>query len=194
MNSYKHDSELVTGFVSGDLKAVREIYDRFYRQICYYADSLIHNQPEAEDIAVESFLKLLQRKATIESVLQIKTFLFVTCRNACIDYLRREKRHEISHAEIRYLNQATTITNDIQAISAEVMQVIFEEIQHLPPQCREIFQLLFFKKYTTEQVATALQISPKTVLNQKAKAVRILRIVLLRRDLLSVAIACILNY
>ena len=184
MISSEHDNELVSGFKKGEINAVRQVYEKYYRLICYYAESLIRHKQEAEDIAVESFVKLLQRKEEFSSLPQIKTFLYTVSRNACIDYYRREKRHHFSHNELRYISLESENDEDPFIISSEVLQAMYEEIEKLPPKCGHVFKLFFFKSFTTEQVAHALQISPKTVLNQKAKAVRLLRIALLRREIL----------
>jgi len=42
---------------------------------------------------------------TFESLNNIRTFLFVTCRNACIDYLRFLQKQRTVHKEIQYLEE-----------------------------------------------------------------------------------------
>jgi RNA polymerase sigma factor (sigma-70 family) len=55
------------------------------------------------------------------------------------------------------------------------MSLLQEGIDRLPPKCREIFLLSRFSKLSYKEIATSLDISPKTVENQLSKALRLLR-------------------
>lgn len=167
--------DIIEKFHRGDAVATRALFDMFYHRLCYYAESIIHQRQEAEDIVVEGFLKLLKKREDFEDTGDIKSFLYTATRNACIDYLRKQKRHRQSEIEIQYLSEQTSSTEDIHLINAEVMATLYEEIERLPPQCAQIFKLMFFQRLTTDQVAKQLSISPKTVLNQKGKAIQLLR-------------------
>ena len=45
----------------------------------------------------------------------------------------------------------------------------------LPPQCRLVFELSRYEELSYQQIAEALNLSPKTVDNQMGRALRILR-------------------
>src|SRR5262249_8733729 len=55
------------------------------------------------------------------------------------------------------------------------MAVLQEAIDRLPPKCREIFLLSRFSKLSYKEIASSLDISPKTVENQLGKALKLLR-------------------
>jgi len=55
------------------------------------------------------------------------------------------------------------------------MTLLQEAIDRLPPKCREVFLLSRFSKLSYKEIATSLEISPKTVENQLSKALRLLR-------------------
>lgn len=177
------ENSIIELFSQEDEAATRRIYDFFYRPLCYYADTIIHNKQEAEDIAVESFVKLLHKRKDFSSLSGIRAFLYTAARNACIDFLRKEKRHRQSHHEIEYLSEPVSLPDHIE-ISAEVLATLYREIEALPPQCAAIFRLLFFQQLTTAQVAAQLEISAKTVLNQKGKAIQLLRKAILQEGIL----------
>ncbi|MCY1383984.1 hypothetical protein D9M69_721730 [compost metagenome] len=71
---------------------------------------------------------------------------------------------------------------------AEYIQQLYVQVQHLPERCREIFNLYFFERQTTKEIAALLNISEQTVRNQKTKAVAILKSALLKKNILPVAI------
>jgi RNA polymerase sigma-70 factor (ECF subfamily) len=186
MNIYTHDKDLIDGLHRNDAAAIKQLYSQHYRSLCYYAEKLIHHKAEAEDIAVNSFIKLLNKRNGFDNLPDIKAFLYTATRNACFDFLRKEKTHEASHKEIMHLS-AVAEENDLDMINAEIMQAIYLEIENLPKQCGQVFKLIFFKGMHTAEIAAQMNISPKTVLNQKAKAVRMIRLALLKKGLLAVA-------
>ncbi|WP_315818083.1 helix-turn-helix transcriptional regulator [Paraflavitalea speifideaquila] len=51
-----------------------------------------------------------------------------------------------------------------------------------------MFKYIFFNGFTTDQIARQLNISPQTVINQKTRALKLLRLSLLKKDLLPTAI------
>jgi RNA polymerase sigma-70 factor (ECF subfamily) len=188
MTEFAHDMTLIEGLRSGDEEALQQIYTLHYRALCYFAEKLVHNREEAEDIAVDSFLKLLNKKEDFDTVRQVKSFLFTATRNACFDYLRKIKRHQASHQELRYLNPENEIEVVNHQVTAKVLQSIYAEMEHLPAQCKLVFKSIFVEGKTTSQIADELGISPQTVLNQKSKAVQLLRSSLLKQGLLSAAV------
>ena len=192
MNSKWNDNTIVQLFRQQDAGATRELYNRFYRLLCYYAQNIIHQKQEAEDIAVEAFLKLLQKRNDFYRLSDIRSFLYTATRNACIDFYRKQKRHQQSHSEIEYLSADTVPDNNIDVINAEVLATLYYEIENLPPQCAQVFKLYFFERFTTEQVAQHMGISNKTALNQKGKAIQLLRNAILQKGMLPlmVMIAC----
>ena len=65
------------------------------------------------------------------------------------------------------------------------MATLFQEVEKLPPQCAEVFKLMFFQQLTTDQVAKQLSITTKTVLNQKGRAIQLLRKSFLQQGMLT---------
>lgn len=176
MKAVTNDTELIYGFQRGEERAVKEIYQLYYRSLCYFADKLLQNQTEAEDVAIDAFLKLMNKRNDFDSLTHIKSFLFTATRNACYDILRRNKRRDAKHDEIAYLHEPDTSTTDLEEITAKVLQVIYTEIENLPPQSKRVFTSIFIDGKSTAQIAEEMGISPQTVLNQKTKALQQLRI------------------
>lgn len=185
MNQHNHDGDIIDGLHKGDPNTIRYLYKLSYRSLCYFAEKLIHDKEEAEDIAVETFLKLLNKKEDFDNISDVLSFLYTAARNACFDFLRKEKRHSSSHAEIHYLSETFENAAEDQILSAKVLQAMYAEIENLPPQCRQVFKSLFIEGKNTSLIADEMGISSQTVLNQKSKAIKILRSALLKEGLLS---------
>lgn len=169
-------NELIEGFRNGSESSVRRIYDEYYRPLCYFATRLIGVSDEAEDIAVECFLKLLSKRQDFERLPDIKSFLFTAVRNACFDHLRRKKTKDRFAREQLLLSEMDEQFGQDEMLIAKTLQLIYAEIEVLPQQCKNIFKSIYFDGKTTGEVATDMGLSKQTVLNQKSKALHLLRL------------------
>lgn len=174
---------LIEGLHKGEEKSIRTLYAMHYRPLCYFAENIIHNKSEAEDIAVESFLELLKKKTDFDNLADIKSFLFTVIRNACIDYLRKQKIRTQNNTKLSYLYASEELPVEYEMITAQLLQSVYAEIEHLPGQCKKVFKSFFIEGKTTAIIAEEMGIKPQTVLNQKVKALRLLRFMLLKEGL-----------
>lgn len=168
------DKDLVELFRKQDMAGTRRLYDLYYRPLCYYTEKIVKNSQEAEDIVVETFLKLINKRGDFEKLSEIRSFLYTAARNASIDYLRKIKRQHQSHLELLYFSDPA-FNDELEIINAQVLSVLYQEIENLPAQCAAVFKLLFFQRLSTSEIAAQMNISSKTVLNQKGKAIQLLR-------------------
>lgn len=177
------DILLLELFNKGSEDAVKEIYLLFYKSLCYFLKEITGNSEDAEDIAVDSFLKLWEKNRRFESIHGIRSFLYITAKNLALNLLRQKKTHERNHRQILYLSGGGNELISIEETESEILRILYSEIDTLPPQCKTIFRLLSFEGYNTSQVAEKLGICEQTVRNQKTKAFNILRTAFLKRNL-----------
>ena len=175
--------EIIQGLNKGDEESLAHFFALHSRSLKYFALKLVLDQTEAEDIVANCFYKLWEKRAAFNSTDNIKAFLFISCRNACLNYLRGLKRKTI--AQQTYFHQLEesedTILNEI--IETEFLQILHAEIGHLPEKIKEVFKLLYFEGKKTDEIAVQLNVSVKTVRNQKARAVELLKTAFLKNKL-----------
>lgn len=167
-------SHIVDQFNSGSQKAFAEIYNHFYRSLYYFSKRLVADTQEAEDIVAESFIKLWKKQGSFASAENIKAFLFVITRNASLNYLRHSQHQHSTHQELSYLADDQDQLFH-QEITAELIQLIYADIENLSEKRREIVKMILLEGLEDDQIASRLNISSKTVRNQKATAVQLLR-------------------
>jgi len=176
------DFELAALLKNDSIPALNRLYKMYYRSLYYFGCKLTGNDAEAEDIVAESFIKLWDKRDSFEALSQIKAFLFVVTKNACLNYIKRSSRH-ISTP----INEAIIYDEEelyLQELETEVINQLYNEIEQLPQKAKEIFKLIFFDKKQTFEIAEQLNISKKTVLNQKLRAIHLLQLALLKRGIL----------
>jgi len=170
-------------FTKGSKLGFDYFFNVHYQSLCYFANRLTQDELQAEDIVSECFVKLWKKHPNFETAEKIKAFLYISCRNLCMDYFRQMKRKTIAQEEYyRQLNQnENTILHQI--IEAEFMQLLKEEINRLPKPWMEVFYLIYFEGKKTDEIAVHLNLSVKTVRNYKAMAVEKLKTSFLKKGI-----------
>lgn len=158
----------------------------FFPSLCFFAKRLVDNEGEGEDIAADSFVKLINRYDSFDTLPNIKAFLYITTRNACLNYLRHTQRQHSSKRELNRLQDKTDEHALSYMVHAEVLREVEFEIEQLPNRCREIFKLIYYERRSAEEIAELLGITISTVWVQRAKAIQLIRTNLLKKGMLSV--------
>jgi len=163
-------------FRTGDRHQFKCVYELYYEPIFRFVYNLVRSEQEAQDITIETFAKLWQLRANLDNLTNIKAFLYVTSRNACLDHFRKLQRQRSMQKEVNYLLDPQ-VGHEI--IKAEVITELYQRIEGLPSTCRMIIKMMLVEDLDTSQIAEKLGISSQTVRNQKAIAVRKLKVMLL---------------
>ena len=143
--------------------------------MCFYAYKIINNQESSKDLVQDVFLKFQSKPAEFSTELAIKNFLYLSVKNACLNFLRHdlvEKKFAERQAETA-LVQEEALTH---IIKAEALVLIKQSIETLPEGCRSVLKLAFFEGLKNEQIALELGISINTVKTQKQRALQLMRL------------------
>jgi RNA polymerase sigma-70 factor (ECF subfamily) len=186
MKHQLQDLSLLQEFKKGDTHAFKAVYDMFFPSLCFFAKRLVDNDAEGEDIAADSFIKLIHRHESFDTLPNIKAFLYITTRNACLNFLRFSQRQAASKKEMALLQDETEEHVLSHMMHAEVLGEVENEIEQLPRRCKEIFKLIYYERKSADEIATMLDISINTVWVQRAKAIQLVRTNLLKKGMLSI--------
>lgn len=146
-------------------------FDRFFQKLYLplgmYALRIVGDADIAEDLVADSFSKVWQKITEGVEFENFKSYIYMTVRNECLNYLRNKKETE----NIENIPDITEESIDTSERDAKIWKAIDE----LPPKCREIFLLSKRDGLSNEEIAEELEISIKTVKNQITKAFSRLR-------------------
>ncbi|HWW42120.1 MULTISPECIES: RNA polymerase sigma-70 factor [Pedobacter] len=192
----KDEHYWIDEFRKGNEKALAYFFRLHYRSLCYFVSKMIQDDAEAEDIAAISFIKLWDRKDSFEKNENIKAFLFITCRNASLNFLKQLERRTIRQEEyVRHLSDIDDVVLN-QVVESEFLNVLNQEVEQLPEQCSKVFSMIYFEGKKTDEIAEIMGISVKTVRNYKSRAIEILHNSFLKKkvsDALMLAMFIFLN-
>jgi RNA polymerase sigma-70 factor (ECF subfamily) len=181
--------EIIKPFNQGDPEAFARIYHEFYPFIYSYVHKRIFASPSTADIVADSFTKLLQKRGSFKNLRIVKSYLFQTAKNGCLDYLKHARLEREKALVIEKREQALRedIFDPFES-QGELLTMIFKQIEKLPRKCRQIFMLYYTDCLTITEIANRLGISEKTVSNQKTIAIKILKMKLTKMNTLSMPI------
>jgi RNA polymerase sigma-70 factor (ECF subfamily) len=159
----------------GDEKAFEVLFRHFFRPLCYFVERIVVNQPAAEDIVEESFIKLWNKRGQFQSIVHIKHFLYRVSYNASLDYLKTHQREVIREEIFAQLHVAISDNFHHEMLRAEVLGALYHAIAGLPPQCSRVMSMSYLDGLKNAEIAEKLGVSMQTVKNQKSKGLRILQ-------------------
>lgn len=166
----------INAFNAGERKTFDGVYRYYSRPLQHFAFSYVHNQALAEEIASDSMLKLWNNRQQIRTEQQIKAFLYIATRNACIDNLRSSRTRPMQYLPEKIDDlaiQAPEVYNRI--LYAELLQQIEEAVDKLPLSQQAVFRKSFLEGKTTDEIVSETGMTESSIFTQKSKAVSTLR-------------------
>lgn len=179
-------------FVNGEKAAFTAVYNEYYFRVYEFASKFLPDGEDAEDITADSFAKLWQKRNEFDNLEHIRAFLFTSTKNACLNFLQHLKVKDQKHAEIlRSLQQLQRQNFHLEEVRAELLQLVYAEVEKLPGKMKEIFLLSYKEGFKPAEIAERLQISVQTVSNQKVNAINLLKTALGNTPLLLALLVCL---
>lgn len=172
-----HDeNNLIERFNRREDSAFTTVYYACYPFVFHFVKKLTEGSADTEDLVADVFERLLRYDGQFKSLSRVKVFLHVATRNVCLDYLKHRQVRKKKVIEIqRSLNGNNGSNPEAAFETVALRNLISEEIESLPHQCKAIFLLYYTEGLKNGEIAGWLGVSEKTVSNQKAIALAKLR-------------------
>lgn len=171
----ENEELIVKKLINKDKEAFELIFNEYFGIMVLYANRFMDTREEAEEVAQDVFVKFWEKCHTLSVDSSIKSYLYRSVHNSCLNALKHEKvkdsyrQHVIQYLESSYLDHVEI--NDPDTLRDRIST----EIDKLPPRCSEIFKLSRYEGLKYQEIAEHLGISVKTVEVQMGKALKILR-------------------
>ncbi|MBB4036742.1 RNA polymerase sigma-70 factor (ECF subfamily) [Dysgonomonas hofstadii] len=151
------------------------LFRAWYEPLCKYAYSILKDQFEAEDAVQKVFLRLWDDRHNTSITTSVKSYLYMAVHNICLNRVKQLKIQQKHNQQFAIEGQI--VHNEVYEgiVEKELNYKIKLAIGQLPPKCRAVFELSRFEMMSYKEIAQQLEISPNTVENQIAKALKLLR-------------------
>ncbi|MFA0963588.1 RNA polymerase sigma-70 factor [Roseivirga sp. BDSF3-8] len=180
--------EITQKLKAGDRKVFEELFRMHYTELCLFARKYTNDMEKGEELVQDLFVRLWDKRETMEFNTSVKSYLYTSLKNTCLNYLKHLKvREKYQQHVMREYKESNHHLHD-PMVEPDFELRVYKAIDELPRQCREIFKMSRFEGLKYREIADHLGVSIKTVENQIGKALRLLRVEL--KDLMALLILC----
>lgn len=138
-----------------------------------FATGFLHQKEIAEDIVSDVFVKIWENRHELCKIQNLKAYLYVSVKNACISEIRKAKKEKlISFDELEEYKMPSVKSTESLYINNETLNQIQQAIEQLPPKCKLAFSLAKFNGLKYKEIAEVMNISEKTVNNHLVYALK----------------------
>ena len=136
----------------------KEFFESYFSLFLQFALKYIPDEETCKDIVQEAFIKYWRQENNFNDEITLKTYLYKSIRNGCLNQLRHENVRK------QYF----------ESLPDEVANIVLQEINKLSETSRKIlFKAL--DGYSNEEIAEELGVSVNTVKTHKARSYIMLR-------------------
>ena len=178
----QYDGAAIEAVLAGDREAYGELVKRHTRMLFRLAYRMTGNEADADDVVQDAFLKAYQKLATFESRADFGTWIYRITVHCALDRLQKRRVEESRRAgEETDPEEGTVQVPDGKpdperlAISAEIAALQEVAMRGLTEMERTAFVLRHMEERTTEEIATALNVTPNTAKQSVYRAVQKVR-------------------
>ena len=182
------DISLLYELKKGNREAFNGVFRYYYPRMMAYVASMVE-QKAAEDIVQDVFLYVWENREKLYVSDGFHSYLFQSAYTRCLDYFKKnlsiEKYH--SHTYEKYLEDYQDLLKGDNPVIEELSvkdfyRHLYELLEHLPVQRREVFILTYIKGLTTKEVAEQTRMPQRTVESHLYLVLRFLKGHMSRND------------
>jgi RNA polymerase sigma-70 factor (ECF subfamily) len=153
-----------------------KLYNKYYKAMALLAFRIVGKEQVAEDVAQEVITKLWQQRVELQDEAKVRAWLYTSVRNLSIDRLRRTHLSTVSMGDVHMEHHEYKLGENSEEpfFTEEVYRQLFEAINELPPQQRQIF-LHNIEGKRIKDIAEIMGISVNTVKTQRQRGIKTLR-------------------
>ena len=171
-------------WLQNDEDAFKGIFTYYYPLLYRYTFRYLKSEVLSEDLTMEVLTKIWEKKSAIADPDTFENYLFTIARNRLINHWQRRIEGLLSLDLIRADDGSTVVKEPVflqdTILSKEMETVYRKSLSRLPAQRRLIFQLHRNEQLSYKEIAGQLNISPRTVENHIAAALKQLRLAMLQ--------------
>jgi RNA polymerase sigma-70 factor (ECF subfamily) len=169
------DSIIIEGLKQRDKIVFDYVFNYYYSSLCLFALKYLDNRDEVEDLVQDFFVSLWVEAPRFQIKNSLKSYLFTSIKNRCLDYHRHQKITKKYRDFALFSKDYYVESNEIYFAESELRQAIQISMAKLPPRRREIFELNRLEGLSNQEISDKLGISKRTVELQISNTLKILR-------------------
>jgi RNA polymerase sigma-70 factor (ECF subfamily) len=162
-------------FQKGDEGAFDDFFASSYRAFIFFSFRLVRESTVAEDIVVNSFVKLWDKRSQLKSEKELRNYMYKIIYNASLRWLERQKTKKKVYDSYSLHNPESENSYFDNIVHAETIRQVMQAMDELPSECKKVFKKLFVEGKSVNDAAEELQVAVSTIKNQKARGIKLLK-------------------
>ena len=173
----------------GDDKSFEALVRKYEKLVSTCVYSVVGNAEDVLDVSQEVFLKVYKSLNSFKGDSEFSTWLYRIAKNTALDFVRKRKANTVSIDSSGEESEGFDIPDDNisaspekKALQNEGVQKLYDAMEQLSEEHREIIILRDLNDYSYEEIAERLGLEAGTVKSRLHRARDTLRKILLKEN------------
>ena len=168
------ESHLVKKVRQGCHVSYSILFEKYSKKLYNFSYKYTNSQVESEGIVQEVFMKIWQKRETLNPELSFNSFVITIAKHSIFN-LMKKNAYRKAYKDQLHPSAFVTEETEQKIIFSDLDDLAQESINKLPPKRKQIFLLRRDSELSIKEIATKLNISESTVENQMNRAMKTLR-------------------
>ena len=147
----------------GDSEALDILYLRYASKVRDFAFRLLKDSTDAEDVTHDIFLKIWEQRRGMGKILSFRGYLFRMTRNAIFNAFKYRQVRYKYQTQVGIGENPLAPETENRVSTDDLLEMIDVAVRNMPEQRRRVFCMSRYENMSYNDIAEALNISPKTV-------------------------------
>jgi RNA polymerase sigma-70 factor (ECF subfamily) len=168
------EKALLSEIARGDERAFKKLFDLYKGRFYSVVLKMTRSDEVAEDIVQDVFMNIWNKRERLVDIDNPSSYFFTAVYRRVYHHYRKIAQEKKLLQVVPPVKESVNTTDEI-VLARESNKLISQAISKLPPQQQRVFKLSKQEGLSREDVARQLQISPNTVKNHLADALKFIR-------------------
>jgi RNA polymerase sigma-70 factor (ECF subfamily) len=166
----QEEKKLIYHLQQGDEWAYRQLFDKYYTNLCKVAYGFLGNNFLAKTTVNDVIVYLWENRENTNIRVSLRNYLIGAVRYACMNYFQKKYiQKEINFSNLENKNVFIELSiRDWEyplgiLLEKELDEKIRQTVRRLPKECQKVFYMSRFENMNYEEIAHKLSISVNTV-------------------------------
>ncbi|WP_343668678.1 RNA polymerase sigma-70 factor [Chitinophaga sp.] len=151
------------------------MYNEYWPRLFAYVYNRLKSKEITEEIIQEVFFSLWNRRGELSLTHSLNAYLFTAVKYQLFNYMKADKvRRAYASSYAQFVD--ADHSNEQYMAYADLVNAVEKEVSRLPEKCQQVYRMSRNEHRSIQDIATALNISHKTVENHLTRALKHLRI------------------
>ena len=158
------DLTLYESYLSGNDDALGELVEKYNTNLVFFLTQYTHNVYDAEDIAADTFLKIIIKKPKFEGNSSFKTWLYRIAINLALNYLKKSNRYQTEEISESVAGVSSdNIENEV--ILSDESKMLHQALKEINPKHSLALRLYYLEGFSLQEIAVIMKKTYRQVNN-----------------------------